>query len=135
MELREGNIFTLVYLLECPHVTIIYDTLEPTVQHPPPAMTSQTSDLGPPARDIWWPSLETYSNLFICGPPIGTDIWWPKLAQLASGRYASYLNIVVCIVIILACKAVLYSHWKHWLARETCILQGLGFGTLLGSAQ
>ena len=26
--------------------------------------------------DIWWPSLETCSNLFILGPPTGADIRW-----------------------------------------------------------
>ena len=67
-----------------PHVTITHDALALTVQGPswpwtPPDMGHGTP--GPaPASDIWWPSLETCSNLFIgphCTAPLqsGTDIW------------------------------------------------------------
>ena len=63
---------------------------------PPPA---QTPGLDPtiqwlPASDIWWPSLETSSNLFTWGSFLpSTDIWWLlKHVQLASERHASYWN-------------------------------------------
>ena len=62
----------------------------------PPA---QTPGLDPtiqwlPASDIWWPSLETCSNLFTWWSfPPSTYIWWLlKHVQLASGWYASYWN-------------------------------------------
>ena len=63
----------------------------------PPAPALAPSDMGPhrtghlpgfgapqqcnlteqrrPASDIWWPSLETFSNLFTSGTP-SVDIWW-----------------------------------------------------------
>ena len=39
---------------------------------PPSNVISQNR---PPASDIWWPSLETFSNLFTSGTP-SVDIWW-----------------------------------------------------------
>ena len=56
-----------------PNVAITDGTLDLTAQpsRPPP---HQTSDMRPPwpwppANDIWLPSLETCSTIFICGPP------------------------------------------------------------------
>ena len=75
------------------HVTITYDTLDLTALDPvaqlPPLWT-----LGLTASDIWWPSLETCSNLFTWGPPCSIDIW----CLLASGRYSSYWNAVLFLV-------------------------------------
>ena len=44
--------------------------------------------------DIWWPTLETCSNLFTRGPSPSSHIWWWPLKQVwfASGWYASYWN-------------------------------------------
>ena len=113
-KLREGNVFTGVCLSVhsgVPHVilpkvhwTSLYRT--PPSGHgtwgpPDPART--------PVRDIWWPSLETCSNLFIgphtslySTPPHSTDIWCPpKHVQLASKGYASYWNAFLFAVISL----------------------------------
>ena len=50
----------------------------------------------PPASYIWWPFLETCSNLFTWGSPPHTHIWGPPIGWmhvlLASGRYASHWN-------------------------------------------
>ena len=89
-KLREGNVFSRICLSRGVDIG--------TALHPPPP------DMGPPgpgspASDIWWPSLEICSNLFIephCTgllSPTSTDIWWPlKYIRLASGRYASLWN-------------------------------------------
>ena len=73
------------------HVTITHNALNLTVRpswHETLLYTAPT-----PASDIWWPILETCSNLFSCGPPNGTDIWWlMKHIQLPSWQYASYWN-------------------------------------------
>ena len=47
-----------------------------------------------PATDIWWSSLETYSNLSTWGLTYSSDMeWWPlKHVWLVSGRYAFYWN-------------------------------------------
>ena len=95
-----------------PQPNLPFQTLDFTVQSPPPLTASrhwtslhrtlQSRPHGiwtppysdPPCSDIWWPSLETCSNLFTWGslPPC-TDIWWLlKDMQLASGQYASYWN-------------------------------------------
>ena len=51
------------------HVTITHDALDPTIQrHPQHGVSLYRDPLGmaPHYRgDIWWPSLETCSNLFI----------------------------------------------------------------------
>ena len=79
MKLWEGNVFTGVSLSFCSreegsHVTITQDALDLT-EHPPPleetslqiwGLTVQRSSL---LVDIWWPSLETCSNLFTSGAP------------------------------------------------------------------
>ena len=66
MKLWEGNVYTRVYLFRGSPCDHYHDALDLTIQAP--------TSLGPalPARDIWWPSLETCSNLFT---PIGTGIW------------------------------------------------------------
>ena len=93
-----------------PHVTITHDALYLTVQPPPhpPAMghgeppppllchislpiqiwdkgpLTPAPALAPPTSDIWWPSLETYSNLFIgphCTAP--THQYWHLVATKA----------------------------------------------------
>ena len=45
---------------------------------PAPDPRSWTSDIGPSDSDIWWWSLETWSNVFIWGPPGVTscDSYW-----------------------------------------------------------
>ena len=41
----------------------------------------------PSASDTWWSSLETCSNLFICGPsPPSSDLWWWPL-KLKHARF------------------------------------------------
>ena len=76
------------------NVTITHDTLDLTLQGPSPRhqIWDYPPVLSSSASDIWWPSLETYSNFFIWTPtpPPSTDIWWPKHIWLASGWYASY---------------------------------------------
>ena len=79
MSLFEGHqcrVFKLCLSLNVPHVAITHDTLDLTVQPPPspqlwpePLFTHGTwvypwSQPWHPASDIWWPSLETCSNLF-----------------------------------------------------------------------
>ena len=125
-KLREGNVFSRV----CPsvilsnkgsHVTITRDALDLTVQgqsHPPFGHRTslcrdapQTWDLTvqvPFSNDIWWPRLETCSNL---------TTWWPTprlphqpcwylvtielstVRASASRWYASYWNALFCTVI------------------------------------
>ena len=75
--MQEGNVLTGVCLSFSwgPHVTIIHDALELTVQAPLQTWGMRTLGSHPEmghgdshlASDIWWPSLETCSNLFI-GP-------------------------------------------------------------------
>ena len=114
-KLWEGNILH-VCLSVClstggPNVTITQDVLNLTVQpspvlppprhltyppqHPPLDITPETPlDLAqPPARAIRWQSLETFSNLFIWGPPVRDICWWPlklKRIRFPSGQHASY---------------------------------------------
>ena len=71
-----------------------------TPQAPDPAPSPEPA----PASDIWWSSLETCLNLLIWTslyrPPKSTDVWWlPKHAQLASGRYQSYRNSLLLVLI------------------------------------
>ena len=60
---------------------------------PQPCTPSQTSDMGPPipalplASDIWWPSLETSSNLFTMGPMHNLP---PTPSVLKSGGQSMY---------------------------------------------
>ena len=66
-------------------VTITHDVFDLTVQGPPSPspslqprhLTVQGPLILPPANGIWWPSLETCSNLFTSAPPpTGADMWW-----------------------------------------------------------
>ena len=61
------------------HVTITHDALDLT--NP---TRSWTSDMGPPASDIVWPSLP-YTPSF-------PSTWSPNHKRLISGQHASYLN-------------------------------------------
>ena len=67
------------------NVTITHDVFDLTVQGPPSPtpslqpwhLTVQGPLFLPPANGIWWPSLETCSNLFTSAPPpTGADMWW-----------------------------------------------------------
>ena len=105
---REGNVFIQVCLSTGgSNMTIIQDALDHPPLPPPPDMgphwtgTPPPPDMdltgqGPPTSDIWWPSLETCSNLFTSGlPPTSAYIWWPLKyvrSALVSRRYASYWN-------------------------------------------
>ena len=69
-----------------PHVTIIHDALDLTIDSPIPP---------PPASGIWWPRLETCSNLFTWGHPhpvLTSGVWLLKYIRWASGMYASHWN-------------------------------------------
>ena len=61
------------------HVTITHDALDLT-----DPTRSWTSDMGPPASDIVWPSLP-YTPSF-------PSTWSPNHKRLISGQHASYLN-------------------------------------------
>ena len=98
-KLRKGNVFIhmsvyqSVILSRVSHVTISHDALDLNVQGP------QTSDMGSPSpgshpsvSDIWWPSLETCSNMFTSRSLLtSTDIYWPSTH--VSAQYASYWNV------------------------------------------
>ena len=76
-KLWENNVFTRVCLFTGDwgtHVTNTHNALEIIVQHPTPDIRHGIPQVPAPANDIWWPSLETYSNLFIWGPLASTDI-------------------------------------------------------------
>ena len=103
-KLRESNVFMRVCLSRGTHVTMIHwASLYRGLPHPQPK-SLQTWDLRPPrlhpgspASDIWWPPLETCSNLFTSGP-IPT-VHWADISLgrhppdgHCSGRYASYRN-------------------------------------------
>ena len=97
---QEGPIWPLPML----HWTSLYRALPspPYVQRPPPPTptlapsrhrTLLYSPL-PPANDIWWPSLETCSNLFTSGPP-SHQCWYLVAIEVcmvgASGQNAFLL--------------------------------------------
>ena len=50
------------------HVTFTYDALDFSVQVPLGPIHGTSFGQGPPASDNWYPSLETFSNLFTLGP-------------------------------------------------------------------
>ena len=95
-KLREDNVFTRVCLSINSrgesHVTIIHDSLDLTVQLPPPHIGPHWT--GTPVSDIWWPSLGACSNLFTSGhPPVLTSGGYSSTTVGASGQYASYWNV------------------------------------------
>ena len=116
MKLRESNVFMHVCLSRGTHVTISYDAFGLTVQGTPPSPAEVPSDMGPqaphlhpgsPASDIWWPPLETCSNLFTSGST--PTVHWADISLgrqplgrhppgstppdgHCSGWYASYRN-------------------------------------------
>ena len=60
-----------------PYVTITHDALDLTVSPPlvPRLPHIRPGTPHPPsATDIWWPTLETFSNLFT---PSSNIWWWP----------------------------------------------------------
>ena len=76
-----------------PHCTGLPLALPPDTGHSSPC-SHRTSDMGPPplspATNMWWPSLETFSNLFTWGPPLstGTDICdWSMYGWQADGTH------------------------------------------------
>ena len=89
----------------------------------PPAYRSfhflQDPDHTPhPVSDIWWPRLETSSNLFTWGhhwtgprsPVLSSSGWLLRHVRQASGRYASYWNafLFACCGLFLA----ILTHFK-----------------------
>ena len=57
----------------------------------------------PPACDIWWPSLETCSNLFIWGPPpFQEHVVVPTETRTicGGGGCASYLNVFLLLLLV-----------------------------------
>ena len=87
----------------CPHIGPHCTTPPPGIRHPHPglALPQPLNSLVPVptflTSDIWWPSLETCSNLLIWEPSSspGTDIWWLKHLWLVSRWYACYWNTFV----------------------------------------
>ena len=79
-KLWEGNFFSHVCLSvhRVPHVTITHDALDLTVQ----GLTPSVEVTSPSISDIWWPWLETCSNLFTWGShcpgstPVLTSCGW-----------------------------------------------------------
>ena len=67
-KLHESNVFSHVCLFtRGPHVTITHDAMDVTVEATPlyrALVPSLYNVAASPAGDIWWPRLETYSNLF-----------------------------------------------------------------------
>ena len=75
-KLREGNVFSRVGLSVCRGVPCDHYPwcIKPHfIGLPPPDM--DVTGQGPPGSDVWWPSLETCSNLFTSGPSTHVDIW------------------------------------------------------------
>ena len=72
-------------------------SLGPALYRAPPLLYR----VQPHASDIFWPRLDTSSNLFTWGPPSPTGGWLLKHALWASGRYASYWNDSLFIIDIL----------------------------------
>ena len=115
MKVWECNIFTHACLFtgRVPHMSIIHDAMDLTVQPPDirhgtptPDIrhgTPQTSDMGPhsqtsdmrPPKPQPWPTLLVTSGWHHCRPVhlrthrTSNDIWRPKYVWLASGRYPS----------------------------------------------
>ena len=96
-KLREGNVFSSVYLSMWPLPMINWTSLyrTPSVQDlgPPPVQGSTSCSLCTPASDIWWPRLYICSNLFTWGTHCTAHFWWHLSAGYvwwASGKYASY---------------------------------------------
>ena len=93
MKLQEGNGFPRVCLfigvLPCDIIHDVFDLTEQGSLSPPPPRTSDHQNWdsrgppsiwhGPPclspASDIWWPLLETCSNVFIWGPIPPHQYW------------------------------------------------------------
>ena len=109
MKLRIGNVFTRV----CPWVSLFVHRWVPIWPLPMINWTKLYRALdirprthpkpSPPASDIWWPSLETCSNLFISGCPHPQE-WHLVLAigahtVSASDQYACYLNAFLFLML------------------------------------
>ena len=67
----------------------------------------------PPANDIWWPSLETYSNLFTSVPPTSADICWQQLKHLRLLQVgsSSYWNVFSCLNHIHNNQSIVKGNW------------------------
>ena len=124
MKLWEGNVFIVVCLsvYRGPYVTITHDALDLTVQSPlhirpedpltpKPVLPPSPKDMrlgtpwGPnplPASDIWWPSLETCSSLFI--RPHCTET---LLGVTSCGCWRNYGQRKRAVRILLECFLVL----------------------------
>ena len=98
--LREGNVFGCVCLsvymgVHCtaskPLLTLDLTGKEPTGQ-------------GSPASDIWWPSLETCSDLLTSAHPISADVLWLLshlwLVQVGSTHLTGMLTCL-CLFFVL----------------------------------
>ena len=108
-KLRQGNVFihicsSVSYSVQGSHVTISHDALD-TLYKAPKHQTWEPPALAPPpVSDIWWPSLETCSNMFTSRSLLtSTDIYWQSThVRLASAQYASYWNVFlfnhICIL-------------------------------------
>ena len=84
---NEGYVFSHVCPLGDPHVTTTWDL---RITH----STSQGPT--PSASDIWWPSLETSSNVFTSGLPHPiADIWWLLKHQC---KRAVHILLECCLV-------------------------------------
>ena len=83
IKLKEGYVISCVCQFTWGSlVTITHDALDLTMHGSSPGPGPSPSDpgpvpLAPPANDIWWQRLATYSNLFTWGPP-SCDIFWPR---------------------------------------------------------
>ena len=89
-KLREGNVFTMMHWTSLhrapPGPAPRHGTPQPLL---PPDISHGTAALSP-ATNMWWPSLETFSNLFTRGPPLstGTDICdWSMYGWQAGGKH------------------------------------------------
>ena len=134
---REGNVFVRVYLSTGGHVTITHDALDLTIQDPPPGLGSgsdpsrhgisrptqlpQTCDLLalPPVSDIWWPSMETCSNLFILGSPTSVHILWWSTYSL---RKQAVRILLECFLVYFSIAGGKTFSWKKNLWWYQCLL-------------
>ena len=88
-KLQEGNVFSLFCLSVIPP-------------------TTQTSYIGPPTSDIWWPSLETCSNFFI-GPHCRDTQWYWHLVVIEAlmvGRQIVRILLECFLLVTSFCNAI-----------------------------
>ena len=95
--------------------------------HPRPALAPVPSKHGipgrllalPPVSDIWWPSMETCSNLFILGSPTSVHILWWSTYSL---RKQAVRILLECFLVYFSIAGGKTFSWKKNLWWYQCLL-------------